>query len=264
MWKEFKDNFLSAPHSYLLTINVDWFQPFTHVTYSTGAIYLTVQNLPRTERYKQVRHPGPKESSLNINSYLSPLVEELNLFWRGVLIPIEQQGVTLNINVRLVCVACDIPASKVSGFVGHNARLGCNKCLKEFERFNFSGYDRENWQPRVTSRAVQITKVSVQKAESVFDMPYLKFTVVDPMHNLYLGTGKHVFKVWIEMGILTSSGLSEIESRLKCFRRLPSNISSCYNGFTANQWCSLYIPIYSAVVLKGIVPDSCWLLVVVC
>ncbi len=72
------------------------------------------------------------------------------------------------------------------------------------------------------------------------------------------------------MGILTSSGLSEIESRLKCFRcpsdigRLPSNISSCYNGFTANQWCH-WITIYSAVVLKGIVPDShlrCWLLFV--
>ncbi len=198
VWKEFKDNFLSAPHSYLLTINVDWFQPFTHVTYSTGAIYLTVQNLPRTERYKQENvilvgvMPGPKESSLNINSYLSPLVEELNLFWRGVLIPIERQGVTLNINVRLAlsCVACDIPASrKVSGFVGHNARLGCNKCLKEFERFNFSGYDRENWQPRTGELhreqckkvLKENTKVSVQKAESLYGVRYSVLLSFDPV-----------------------------------------------------------------------------------
>ena len=93
--------------------------------------------------------PGPKESSLNINSYLSPLVEELNLFWRGVLIPIERQGVTLNINVRLAlsCVACDIPASrKVSG---HNARLGCLSDL------TFLGTIGRTGNRRVTSRAVQ-------------------------------------------------------------------------------------------------------------
>ena len=30
-----------------LTLNVDWFQPFKHVTHSTGAIYLCLNNLPR-------------------------------------------------------------------------------------------------------------------------------------------------------------------------------------------------------------------------
>ncbi len=40
-------NFLAAPFSYLLTLNVDWFQPFTHTQYSVGAMYLSIQNLPR-------------------------------------------------------------------------------------------------------------------------------------------------------------------------------------------------------------------------
>ena len=34
-------------------MNVDWFQPFVRTVYSTGAIYLTVQNLTGQERYKQ-------------------------------------------------------------------------------------------------------------------------------------------------------------------------------------------------------------------
>ena len=61
------NDFLKYPYSYLLTLNVDWFQPFTHAIYSTGAVYLTVQDIPRSERYKTNNiilvglMPGPKE-----------------------------------------------------------------------------------------------------------------------------------------------------------------------------------------------------------
>ena len=34
--------FLSAPHNYSLTLNVDWFNPFKWTEYSAGAIYLTI------------------------------------------------------------------------------------------------------------------------------------------------------------------------------------------------------------------------------
>ena len=57
IWHEFNSpighNFLSAPMSYLLTLNVDWFQPFLHTQYSVGAMYLTIQNLPRNIRCKE-------------------------------------------------------------------------------------------------------------------------------------------------------------------------------------------------------------------
>lgn len=56
VWSEFNSpeiyNFLTAPHCYMLTLNVDWFQPFDRKMYSVGAIYLTIQNLPRHLRYK--------------------------------------------------------------------------------------------------------------------------------------------------------------------------------------------------------------------
>ena len=50
-------------------------------------IYLAIQNLPRSERYKEENImlvgliPGPSEPKLTVNSYLSPLVEELQLAW---------------------------------------------------------------------------------------------------------------------------------------------------------------------------------------
>ena len=43
--------FLSIPYNYALSLNVDWFQPFKHSTYSAGAVYIAIQNLPRSERY---------------------------------------------------------------------------------------------------------------------------------------------------------------------------------------------------------------------
>uniref|UniRef100_A0A1X7VGQ3 Uncharacterized protein n=1 Tax=Amphimedon queenslandica TaxID=400682 RepID=A0A1X7VGQ3_AMPQE len=73
-----------------LILNIDWFNPYKHSPYSVGAIYLAVLNLPRSERYKIEKLfvgiiPGPTEPSLNVNTYLQPLVDELNqLFFEGI------------------------------------------------------------------------------------------------------------------------------------------------------------------------------------
>ena len=90
------------------------------------------------------------------------------------------------------------------------------------------------------------------------------------MHNLLLGTSKHMFTLWVERGILTQKMLLDIEQRISAFYvpadvgRLPSRISSLYGSFTAAQWQN-WVTIYSPVVLKGTLPDDhlrCWLLFV--
>ena len=80
VWRDFSDeeygNFLKFPGNLLLSLNIDWFQPFTHTQYSVGAMYLVVLNLPREERYKIENViligviPGPK----TMNSYIAPMV----------------------------------------------------------------------------------------------------------------------------------------------------------------------------------------------
>ena len=56
VWKSFLEYdgrpFLSEEYTYAFMINIDWFQPYKHLTYSVGAIYLSVFNLPRKDRYK--------------------------------------------------------------------------------------------------------------------------------------------------------------------------------------------------------------------
>ena len=76
--------------------------------------------------------PGPKEPKKHMNSFLSSLVCELQEAWETGF-PVTVHGCSINIKVALSCVACDIPATKkICGFLSHSAKLGCNKCLKEF------------------------------------------------------------------------------------------------------------------------------------
>ena len=127
MWRSFlryKDEpFLSEPGNLGLILNFDFFQPFDHLTYSLGAIYMCVLNLPRESRYKQENVilvgliPGPHEPKRDINTFLRPLVDDLCRLWVGVQFNICSLKSSKIIRCALICVACDLPAdAKFVGF----------------------------------------------------------------------------------------------------------------------------------------------------
>ena len=39
--------------------------------------------------------------------------------------------------------------------------------------------------------------------------------MIDPMHNLFLGTAKRVFSKWIENGIVSKEGLEKIQKSIQ-------------------------------------------------
>ena len=102
--------------------------------------------------------PGPHEPRGVINSYLSPLVQDLLDFYQGVKLKVVTGmlcPLSLTFKVALISVIADIPAArKVAGIVGHSAKLGCSRCLKEFtctsfgEKLNYSGFNRDEWTSR--------------------------------------------------------------------------------------------------------------------
>jgi len=52
IWKEWQwndCNFLLTPYSLATSLNLDWFQPYTHANYSVGVLYMVILNLPREE-----------------------------------------------------------------------------------------------------------------------------------------------------------------------------------------------------------------------
>ena len=142
IWNAFMDYenspFLSIPLTYGV-MNMDWFQPYKHISYSVGVIYLVILNLPRSVRYKTENIilvgiiPGPHEPSRDINSFLTPLVNELLLFLEGVELNVAGSNTKKKVRCALLSVACDLPAGrKACGFLSYTAHLGCSRCQKYF------------------------------------------------------------------------------------------------------------------------------------
>ena len=90
--------------------------------------------------------------------------------------------------------------------------------------------------------------------------------LIDPMHNLFLGTAKHMVRdVWIGEDFLNRSSLTKIENRLRevvipsGLGRLPVSVAAG-TFLTAEQWMNwtLYFSVYC---LHDILPRNhleCW------
>ena len=127
----------------------------------------------------------------------------------------------------LICVANDILAArKMVGFKGVNAEAGCNRCEKRFLRLGLAGEgsshasytDHSNAELRTNAGvrrqmaeylACEDTKEAERKAKStgvfytpLINLPYfdpVRMTIVDPMHNLFLGIQKTLIECWREL-----------------------------------------------------------------
>ena len=226
-----------------------------------------------------------------MNTFLQPLVDDLLKLWDGVELNVAAVRCRKKIRCALVCVACDLPAGrKVCGYLGHNAQLGCSRCYKKFSgtvgKMNFSGFDRENWVARSGSRHAQdaysllniTTNTELRNRERelgcrysvLLKLPYFdapRMLVVDPMHNLFLGTAKHFFKfILVETNIITTADFALIQDRVDSIvtpsdvGRVPRKIISGFASFTADQWKN-WVIYYSLLALCGLLPDNiieCW------
>ena len=152
---------------------------------------------------------------------------------------------------------------------------------------DYSGFDRETWQPRspqvyydkaieylhadTQSRRKAITKEFGVRYSCLLELSYfnpVRFAVLDPMHNLYLGSSKHMMEIWTDKGILNKNQFTIIEETVskiitpRNVGRIPLKIASGFSGFTADQWWNWAI-IFSAVALKEVLSAAhlhCWLL----
>lgn len=219
----------------MLTLNVDWYNIYNSSLNSCGSIYLTIQNLPKAGARDLKENmilvgiiPGPSEpDGEEMSHYLNPLVEELLKMINGVPIKMlmpDGKEETHTVKAALSLVCCDLPAAKkVSGFVSYHGFYGCHHYKKYFtnipgsNRRDWSGYDCECWEKRTkqtTDREAriyrdasslnqkkQLAKKNGTKWTTLNRLPYFdasKFTVVEPMHNLYLGTLRHLVSLWAE------------------------------------------------------------------
>ena len=294
IWKEFLEYdgfpFLSVPYNFGFILNIDWFQPYVHTQYSLGAIYLAVLNLPRSIRYLRENIlligiiPGPKEPKKHVNTYLTPLVNDLKHLWNGVVMTNTKKELVI-VKGALLCVACDLPAGrKVSGFVGPMALHGCSRCMIEFptavfsEKPDYSNFNKDDCVERKNSDTLKASFAHLQcntkkdraaierdtgvRYSVLHELPYFnasRMTIIDPMHNLLLGTAKYLVNHWKDTGAIGTQQFEEIQSVVDSFTspceigRIPYKIASGFSSFTADQWRN-WIVLYSLVSLKSVLP----------
>lgn len=94
----------------------------------------------------------------------------------------------------------------------------------------------------------------------------IRFTIVDPMHNLFLGTTKTMMKlIWFKQGLIQDANFPVLQTRVDSMTipsdlgRIPHKILS-FGSFTAEQWKN-WVIIYSMFALRDILPQAdytCW------
>jgi hypothetical protein len=280
-----------------IMVNLDWFQPFDSSVYSCGVIYGVICNLPRNVRFKKEYMltlgllPGPNEVKLDrINHYLNPIVDELLELWNGFNLPISEKHPTGKyIRLAVICCSNDIPAARK--LCGHISALeGCHRCYKrangeEGQRRNFGGFDdidqwfkpkdalehRKNamiWKHQQTKedRKQHVSRTHVRWSE-MLRLPYfdpIRFLVVDPMHNLFLGIAHWIVKrLWIDSGRITKTDLELMEKRANGIKipadlgRIPHKIAigEGFSGFTADQW-RMFIMIYATPIMWDLLGET--------
>ena len=166
-------------------------------------------------------------------------------------------------------------------------RCYCNFGTGVFGKHNYSGFDRASWTLRTNKRHrddVNKTLKCSSKSErdrkesevgcrysSLLQLPYfdaVRMLIIDPMHNMYLGTAKTIFnKVWLQRGIVDATGLRKINDRIQSwfvppevqFSRLPP-IMEHSSSLTAEQWM-IWVNYYSLNCLYEVIPFEhleCW------
>ena len=101
------------------------------------------------------------------------------------------------------------------------------------------------------------TRFSVLAELPHFDT--VRMSIVDPMHNLYLGTVKNILKIWKERGYLQKNELEQLLEKVDEFvvpcdiGKIPKKIVSSFDGFTSDEYQSWTI-LFSIYCLKDTVP----------
>ena len=148
---------------------------------------------------------------------------------------------------------------------------------------DYSGFNRDQWEKRklrdhreqgmkwkhstTQANRQEIERTYGVRYSELLRLPYfntIRFSVIDPMHNILLGSAKHMIAIWKSLGFFTDN--VKIQSTVDNFctppdvGRIPYKIASGFCSFTADQWKNWTL-IFSLVILKDILPNQhyqCW------
>ncbi|KZT08857.1 uncharacterized protein LAESUDRAFT_617409, partial [Laetiporus sulphureus 93-53] len=162
--------------------------------------------------------PGPSKPSLNqVNHFLEPLIDDLLAFWDPGVFFSRTASYPKGrlVHCAVIPLVCDLPAARqVSGHGSYSASFFCSFCklrLEDIENFDSNTWPKrdpmehrkhaEEWRKANSYEArASIFKAHGVRWSQLLKLPYwdpIAFTVVDTMHNQYLGLIRtHCKEIW--------------------------------------------------------------------
>ena len=172
-------------------------------------------------------------------------------------------------------------SKKVAGFTGHSSTKACFRCLKNFHKV---GFERDSWplrnhfaQSQGDINALNAeTKKARKEIEKKFGARYsvlyeidyynsIRFSIIDIMHNLFLGTSKHVMAIWKENGCLTTNHFAAMQDQIRKINvpmdvgRIPYKLADEWKNWT----CVYSLFVFYHILSKEHV-ECWWLFVLAC
>ncbi|KAI0046864.1 hypothetical protein FA95DRAFT_1493337, partial [Auriscalpium vulgare] len=228
--------FVALPCGLVLCIFVDWMSSKKRGSHSSGAVFVSIQNLPRSKRYLRENIfllfmiPGPREpTSRELNGLLDLVADEISQLEAGILFDVYGHDEQEWVNACCPMGTLDTPARlSTGGYVPFNTEdFLCIICKQRFsslvdpccfdpDTFQYRDYDKElryKFIARDTTNQEKIDKIYEKKGvmHSVFDNSPHWFgplsLPLEPMHNEYLGIAADVHKtIILDGGMMVGTG----------------------------------------------------------
>lgn len=230
-------SYAQAPQDELrlvLTMGVDWFKVHKggNKTWSVGAVYLIILNLPPTIRYRPENVclvaiiPGPKKAPTEfLHRLLRPVVDEMLPFWTDGIRYERTSDYQFGRLVRalILLLVCDLEAARaLGGFMQATHTHVCSVChtlLSGLTNFDVSTWNLrdgakhkdagELWKKAVATERKRLETTLGARYSEIHRLPYhdpVRHTVIDSMHNILLGLLQRHFRKLFRMSVLVEGG----------------------------------------------------------
>ncbi|OAD65482.1 C2H2-type zinc finger transcription factor [Phycomyces blakesleeanus NRRL 1555(-)] len=160
------------------------------------------------------------------------------------------------IKKSVVCEDChkvykqDVPLPTHCDFKKHGSQSACN-C--ELMKVSSSGamVAKQSYVYNSIQRSLQLYRLGY------FDL--VRGMIIDPMHNLFLGTPKRMMERWIKEGLIDNRKLATMQTMAETmvvpmdYVVLKSKIGKGFPYMKADEWKS-WVLVYSPILLKAVLP----------